>query len=306
MKVLVVEDSKSVRSLIAAYVEEAGHKAIPCGSGTDALAFIESEPVDLILMDVEMPGLDGYETTRRIRSRNKEIWFPIVFLSSKYSSSDFVEGVNAGGDAYLAKPVNGPVLQAMVRAMGRIAQAQEQLQAAKLELERVATHDTLTGTMNRRGFLSVLEREWRRGKRESFPMSLIVLAVDAFKSYNDNYGLANGDKCLKFITDCIQRSVLRPADLVGRIGDEEFAIMLPNTELAGAVDVAERIRQNILKAAREHRYSPVAEVVTASLGVASQVEGLADPEVLFKDANGCLSKAKQEGRNRVVANFQHS
>ncbi len=301
MNVLVVEDSRAIRDLVIAYIEEVGHKAVGAEDGHDALEIFSHEKFDLVMMDVEMPGIDGLETTRRIRARLGDQWIPIVFLSSNFSGSHFVEGINAGGDAYLGKPVNGPVLQSMVRAMGRIANMQEQLSRANRELERLSQVDALTNLMNRRGFYLNLGREFGRSAREHSPLSLIMLDVDSFKPYNDNYGHLRGDSCLKMIAKAIQSAILRPADIVARYGGEEFVILLPNTETSGAIQVAERVRKAVESENLEHQFSPVASYVTVSLGVATKTTSETSPEDLIGLADKRLYIAKDSGRNRYVA-----
>lgn len=301
MNVLIVEDSRAIRDLVIAYIEEIGHKAVGAEDGHDALEIFSHEKFDLVMMDVEMPGIDGFETTRRMRARLADQWIPIIFLSSNFSGNHFVEGINAGGDVYLGKPVNGPVLQAMVKAMGRIANMQEQLSEANRALERLSQIDPLTNLMNRRGFFLNLEREFGRSNRDHTPISLIMLDVDSFKPYNDNYGHLRGDSCLKMISKALNSALLRPADIVARYGGEEFVILLPNTETEGAILVAERVRLAVAKENLEHNFSPVANYITVSLGVATKSSDKQSPEDLIGLADKRLYIAKDSGRNRFVA-----
>lgn len=159
MKVLVVEDSRSISHLIEAFVVDLGHTVQVAETGELALQLFDPDTTDLILMDIALPGIDGYAVTREIRSRLGQKWIPIIFLSAQLGDEHFVEGIKAGGDAYLYKPVNGPVLQSMVSAMGRIALMQQELQDANARLQEMAFLDPLTGLYNRRGMLSHLEKE---------------------------------------------------------------------------------------------------------------------------------------------------
>jgi diguanylate cyclase (GGDEF)-like protein len=301
MDILVVDDSRVIRELVIAYVEGIDHKAVGAKDGNEALELLHHQKFDLVMMDVEMPGINGFETTRRIRAYLGEQWIPIVFLSSNFSADHFVEGIDAGGDAYLPKPVNGPVLQSMVRAMGRIAVMQEKLAEANRELERLSQVDPLTNLMNRRGLYLAIGREWGRASREHSPLSLIMLDVDSFKPYNDNYGHLRGDSCLKMIAKAVQSALLRPADIVARYGGEEFVILLPGTAIEGAVQVAERVRQAVENERLEHAFSKVASYVTVSLGVASKGATEIVPDDLIGLADKRLYKAKESGRNRYVA-----
>lgn len=302
MNVLLVEDSRAIRHLVAAYVEEVGHKVLMAESGESALELFDQEHVDLVLMDIELPGIDGFEVTRRMRARLADEWLPIVFLSSNASDQHFVRGIKAGGDAYLAKPVNGPVLQSMVQAMGRIASIQEQLQKVNCELNRLAHVDVLTELTNRRGFFMSYDREWGRADRENETLSVILIDIDSFKAYNDNYGHLEGDDCLRRVAQSMASCILRPADVIARYGGEEFIVLLPNTSTEGAMLVAERLRQVVEKEAIPHAYSLGGPTVSVSLGVAEKTENQTS-DGLLEAADKNLYKAKEGGRNQVCGTF---
>ncbi|MFD2231630.1 diguanylate cyclase [Alkalimarinus sediminis] len=300
MNVLLVEDSRAIRHLVTAYVEEVGHRVMSAETGEIAMELFDQNQIDLVLMDIELPGIDGFEVTRRMRARLSNDWLPIVFLSSNSSDQHFVEGIKAGGDAYLAKPVNGPVLQSMVQAMGRIAAIQEQLQTVNQELSRLAHVDSLTELNNRRGFVLHYGREWGRSSREAQPLSIIMIDIDSFKTYNDNYGHLAGDDCLRLVAKILMSNLLRPVDMVARYGGEEFVVLLPNTSLDGAKLVAERLRAAVESENLKHEFSPVAKHVTISAGCAEKVAGQA-PNLLIDVADKNLYKAKENGRNQVFA-----
>jgi diguanylate cyclase (GGDEF)-like protein len=298
MNVLIVDDSNTTRMLVRTFVEDLGHHVIEVESGEEALKCFESESIQLVLMDIKLPGIDGFETTRRIRAQVKVDWFPIIFLSSNSAESHFSEGIQAGGDAYLTKPVIGSVLQSMVKAMARIAGFHTAMQKLNSALSKLAHVDPLTGLENRRGFFSSLETEWARSKREQIPLSVILLDIDNFKLYNDFYGHLQGDECLKLVASAMRDAIKRPADLIGRFGGEEFVIMLANTPKAGATILAERVRQMIEKTAIPHEKSTLGNVVTASFGVAEMTEA-ENVETLLKKADERLYQAKEKGRNQV-------
>ncbi|MCP5161302.1 MAG: diguanylate cyclase [Hahellaceae bacterium] len=300
MNVMVVEDSRAIRNLVTAYVEEMGFRVLPAEDGAAALDLFSQHSIDLILMDVEMPGINGFEVTRRMRARLRNDWLPIIFLSSKSSDQHFIDGIQAGGDAYLAKPVNGPVLQSMVRAMGRIAAMRDDLVKANKELERMAHVDILTDLTNRRGFMAAYMREWARSNRDGTPLSIVLIDIDYFKGYNDNYGHLEGDACLRRVARALANAVMRPADVVARFGGEEFVVLLPNTDLAGASDVAERLRAAVENVGIKHEFSSVATHVTISVGVAQKRPEMA-PELLLSSADEFLYKAKERGRNNVCS-----
>jgi diguanylate cyclase (GGDEF)-like protein len=298
MKVLVVDDSKALRYLLCAFIDEAGHKFVGVGSGEEALQEFTADKFDMVFMDVEMPGIDGFETTRRIREHLGDEWIPVVFLSSRTADEHFVQGINAGGDAYLFKPINKPIVQAMLRAMNRLAEARQALQRANEELYRLATIDPLTGLLNRRSMVESLNREWRRSEREGVPLSIILIDVDAFKKFNDHYGHLAGDECLREVASALKESIVRPGDLVARFGGEEFVVILPNTDLDGAIDVAERLRSAVEGKQMPHAASPCGQLVTISLGVAERQDCKTTDE-LISQADNQLYEAKAAGRNRV-------
>lgn len=171
---------------------------------------------------------------------------------------------------------------------------------AQLALQQLATCDGLTGIANRRSFDDKLQLEWSRGQRQGEPMALILADVDQFKAYNDHYGHQGGDTCLKAVAGILQQQIFRAADLAARYGGEEFAIILPNTDLAGAEIVAERLRGELEALELPHAASEVSPWVTLSLGVASCVPAVSGrPEHLLADADAALYAAKGQGRNRV-------
>lgn len=180
-------------------------------------------------------------------------------------------------------------------------QAQVAFQKVKQELQLLATIDSLTQIPNRRSFDQYLNQEWTRLIREKAPISLLLCDIDYFKRYNDTYGHQSGDRCLTIVAQTINNLVKRPADLVARYGGEEFAVVLPNTNLFGAVKIAEALRLETCKLQIPHAGSDVSKVVTISIGVASQIPILGhSPATLIDQADRALYQAKTEGRNRLV------
>ncbi len=298
MNILIVEDCPATRLTIRALVESHDHSVIEAPRGEDALKAFEQHTVDLVLMDVALPGISGIETTQKIRTLLNGKWMPIIYLTADETQENFVEGIQAGGDAYLTKPLNGPVLLAMIQAMGRIVHTQSALERANAKLEKLANVDKLTELSNRRGFILGYGREWARACREKAPLSLILIDIDYFKQYNDLHGHLEGDRCLKSVSRLLKDALLRPTDLLARYGGEEFVVVLPSTDVTGAAQVAERLRLAVESAGITHKHHPHG-VVTISLGVAER-----DPkfnnEDLIKLADHRLYQAKSLGRNRVV------
>lgn len=308
MKTLVIEDSKSSLKLLCDHVEKMGLVPIPAETGAIGINLFLKERPDLILLDIVMPDLDGYEVARQIRQLEPPgDWTPIIFLSSLNQDKDIEMGIAAGGDDYLLKPISEIVLASKIRAMQRIIQMRQsllvltrKLDAANQELRRLTSLDGLTGIANRRHFDEMLAREWRRAMREGEEVSILMCDIDLFKPYNDTYGHQSGDECLRQIAQALVNSLDRGGDLLARYGGEEFVAVLPRTTLMGASFVAGLMRQAVAELALEHSGSPYG-IVTASFGVASAVAmPETDPLDVIGAADRALYKAKHAGRNRVA------
>ncbi|MBL4868941.1 MAG: diguanylate cyclase [Pseudomonadales bacterium] len=300
MNVLIVEDNETATVLLCKQLKEMQHRTVCVKDGEAALAEYSKHDIDLVLMDFDLPGIDGFETTKMIRKTHPETWVPIIFLSALSDENHLAKGIQCGGDDYLAKPVSATVLEAKINAMARLADMRKELYAANKKLQNLTYLDDLTKVLNRRGLDRSMEVEWRRAKRENSPLSLLLIDVDLFKQYNDCYGHLAGDQCLQKIAQSIEVSALRPADTVARYGGEEFAVILPNTERNGALKVAERIRTHLAESAIEHNDSTVDNFVTISVGVScDQCNHTYNAEALFKKADLALYEAKEAGRNQV-------
>jgi diguanylate cyclase (GGDEF)-like protein len=308
LKVLVVEDSKVTLTAICSYLENMGIQALTAETGKDALDVYRREHPDIILLDGLLPDIDGFEVARQIRTLEmKKDWSAIIFLTSMTKDEDLVRGIEAGGDDYLLKPVSEIVLRAKVSAMRRLVEMQRalidltyKLNAANKELQLLSATDALTGLSNRRMFDELSLREWRRCDRMKKPIALVMVDVDNFKLYNDNYGHQAGDECLKAIAAQMLRAAPRASDVVARYGGEEFVFVLGETDMDGAKWVANHIRQRIVELKIPHAGS-ASRYVTISCGVASIVPGdKLTLETLLQTADFALYQAKEQGRNKVV------
>ncbi len=298
MKILVVEDSATLRHAMGGYINAAGHEPIFAHSGEEALQMLENTPVDLIIMDVEMPGLNGFETTRLMREWLGDHWIPIIFVTGKSEEESFAEGIDAGGDDYLIKPVSPVILKAKICALERISIMRDQMQTLNEELETLSQRDSLTQCYNRRTFHEQAKQFWAQAARTQQPVSLIMLDIDHFKLYNDHYGHPAGDSCLKQVAKALQDSLHRPIDLLARYGGEEFIIFLPDTDLAGARRVGETIRQSLAQLKIRHDASKTNQYVTASIGCStSQVTTGRTLEDLINHADQILYRSKESGRD---------
>lgn len=312
MKVLVIEDTVTSATLVCHQLSKMGLSAMHARDGESGIVMFKRERPDLVLLDIIMPGMDGFEVAHRIRQLEQDgDWTPIIFLTARASENDLQRAIEVGGDDYLVKPVSEVVLKAKVNAMQRIAQMRSallvltrKLDDANRELTRLSSVDGLTGIANRRRFDESLLREWRRASRTGLPLSLLVADVDYFKPFNDNYGHQVGDECLKAVARTLELKLRRPTDVVARYGGEEFAAILPETALDGAIAVADAMRGGIEALAITHRFSGAAPVVTISIGVASMMPVRGDENgfvALIKSADDALFRAKKLGRNQVAA-----
>ncbi|WP_136680372.1 diguanylate cyclase [Neptunomonas sp. XY-337] len=305
MQVLVIDDNQLIRDLVAAIIDEVGHTALLASGAQETLEILADKHVDLILMDVEMPEINGFDLTRKIRTDMGSRWIPIIFLSAQTDTQHLVDGINAGGDDYLTKPVNAIVLQAKIKAMARISEMQHALDAANRRLKQLTQLDPLTGVLNRRGMEEELKRTWKLFQREQSPLCVLLFDIDYFKQYNDNYGHQQGDECLIAFCDIIKKQLKRPADTLARFGGEEFLVILPNTKTEGAFVIARSIVLALKKAQLPHSHSPHNGLVTASIGIASTQDNPKTALELIKLADEALYHAKSEGRNRIVS-FQET
>src|SRR6266699_3834294 len=276
MKILVVDDSPTIRAALKGLLERMGHTVVEANDGKEALQIYRHDPPGLVLIDVVMPIMDGYESSRHMRETKADEWVPIFFLSSKEADQDLDRAIEAGGDDYLVKPVSFVVLNAKIRALHRteimrskLLETSRDLVSANRELEKLSRQDGLTGIANRRYFDSYLLTEVRRAARNRQPLSLILADVDHFKAFNDHYGHQAGDDCLRQVAEALRAAGRRPADLAARYGGEEFALILPGTGLEGAVDVARAVSRAIAGLAIAHARSAVGQNLTLSLGIAS-------------------------------------
>ncbi|MGQ9426367.1 diguanylate cyclase [Gilvimarinus sp. F26214L] len=300
MKILLVEDSATLRFTMCAYIQHAGHEPLVAESGEQAVQLIETTPVDLVIMDVEMPGLDGFETTRLIREVLGERWVPIIFVTGMGDEASYQQGIEAGGDDYMIKPVSPAILQAKLRAMARIISMQKQLQQLNARLQALSQRDGLTELFNRRTYEDKARSQWHISTRAHEPVAVLMIDVDHFKEYNDYYGHQAGDTCLQQVAAALSAALHRPADILARYGGEEFIVFLPGTSRAGARTVAHSLRSAVKSLAIPHASSQSADVVTVSIGAAvtDRTTGLSEQE-LAREADNALYRAKAKGRDRV-------
>ena len=291
-KILVVDDIPSNVHVLSRILKD-DYDIYFATDGDKALELVQARLPDLVLLDIMMPGMDGYEVCHRIKTDATTRDIPVIFISAKSEVEDETHGLEVGAIDFITKPISPPIVKARVRNH-LLLKRQTDL------LRELSFLDGLTGIANRRRFDEALLREWRRCARSHLPLSLVMLDVDHFKAYNDHYGHQAGDECLRAVAHVLAEQTKRPGDLVARYGGEEFVCLLPETDEDGAVLVAERLREAVARQRLPHALSPVAEHVTISLGVATALPVAdAPPDSLSQAADQLLYEAKRAGRNRV-------
>lgn len=309
LTVLVVDDQPGVRVALVAQLDALGHRVLEAGDATWALEQFQRHQPDLVLLDVVMPGHDGYWLARQMRQAESGRWTPIIFLSARDQEQDLWKGIESGGDDYLVKPVSTVVLAAKLRAMTRLLQMQAQLmqvsselRTANQRLQHLSELDELTGLINRRGFDRLLHAEIGAARREQQPLTLVFCDLDAFKPYNDTLGHVQGDDCLRRIGALLRDACHRPRDRATRYGGEEFALILPNTPKSGAMTFARAIRRMLAGVALPHPASPVGALVTLTGGITTCVpDAHTTAEGMVMRADQALYAAKAQGRDRFFS-----
>ncbi len=287
--ILIVDDTVENLDILAELLED--YDVIDAISGQDALDIIQEEAVDLILLDIMMPTMDGYEVCQHLKANPETQDIPIIFLTAKSDEASIEKAYDVGGADYVTKPFRPKELLSRVRKELKI-------QDMMKELKLMASTDPMTKLYNRRYFTQAAQNLYNLAKREHTPLSLVMLDIDKFKSINDTYGHDIGDHAIIHLATTIQNHQ-RKSDLSARFGGEEFVILLPNTDLDGAQIFAEKLRQDI-----ESSSLPLGEDqqlnFTISLGAAQiNPEAGQDIETGLKNADLALYQAKENGRNQV-------
>jgi len=291
--ILLVDDERSVRGLVRALLKSQDHAVVEAENGVQALELVRQVQPDVILLDIEMPGLDGYGVLAALRARSDLADVPVVFLTGRTTTDDVILGLSRGAHDYLRKPFDEGELLARVSAALRVKRLQDELRRRNAELDVVSRTDVLTGLHNRRHLEESLRQLTSQARRYGQPFSIVMFDIDRFKGINDEYGHGPGDDVLRTIARRLQGSV-RESDVIGRWGGEEFLALLPMTDLDGARTFAERIRAMIDWA--EVVIDGVGTVhVTTSAGCAA---GTDMGELLLR-ADEALYAAKKAGRNAV-------
>jgi two-component system cell cycle response regulator len=297
--VLVAEDSLVIRTVLRRQLEDYGHRVVEAVDGEDALAKSQEHRPDVILLDVEMPKLDGHGVLAALRASPDLSDIPVVFLTGRTSTQDVVEGLRLGAHDYLRKPFETAELLARVSAAVRVKVLQDQLRQRNIELNALSRTDVLTGLPNRREMQERMSAATSAARRHDQPCSMLMVDIDHFKRVNDNRGHDGGDVVLRVVAARLG-AACRSEDSAGRWGGEEFLVVAPMTDLAGGARLGERIRSHIGDTAVPMSDGPDIHV-TVSVGVASGIRAADD---LLAEADAALYVAKKDGRNRVVTSPQ--
>ena len=291
--VLIVDD---VPGDIAILVEvlSAEYKVVVATNGKEALDIAGSKvPPDLVLLDIIMPEMDGYEVCRRLKDDEQTQNIPVIFITAEVEEEDETRGFELGAADYIVKPFSVPIVSARVKTHLILKEKTD-------SLERLATIDALTKIPNRRSYDSFIKQEWNRAKRTKTPLSLVFVDVDYFKPFNDNYDHAAGDECLAKVARALESSLHRATDFVARYGGDEFVAVLTDTDIEPARAIAENMQTNLDDMNITHPYSDVSDRVTISVGVTTTVptDSLSQ-DSLIKAADSALYEAKEQGRNCI-------
>ena len=292
--ILVVDDAPLSSALLAELLVEE-YEVLIASDGTQALDLATLHEPDLILLDVLLPDMNGYEVLRRLKADARTAHTPVIFITGLDRPEDEVRSLTQGASDFIAKPFIPQVVCARVDAHMRLARL-------VAHLEHLANVDGLTGISNRRQFDEVLTKELRRSRRNNTPLSVAVVDIDFFKQYNDSYGHVAGDEALRTVANVLKEQLKRPGDLVARYGGEEFVLVLPETSAVRAIEFARCLCDAVRAAAIPHQASKISDVLSVSIGVAGteEYDATLDRQTLVEAADARLYEAKRAGRNRAI------
>jgi len=302
-RVLVVDDDEIMAARLGELVTAAGYDVVTASSGEQALAELQREFAPIVILDLSMPGMDGLDLCRAIRDGTHYPGYVYIMLcTARDSEEEILAGLDAGADDYLSKRASGAQLVARLACARRILSLEQSLKAVIEERRRMAMTDVLTGAHNRRYFMNHMRRELKRARRFGGELSLLAFDIDHFKHINDRHGHAAGDQVLGEFVRRVQKCLPREFDWCARLGGEEFAVVLPQTDIPGGIVVAEKIRHSF--AATPIMAVPGGIECTVSVGItglsAFADRGAVTVEQILSRADNCLYTSKNSGRDQVT------
>ncbi len=312
MNILLIDDSATIRQVISATLLKMGHNVIEAEDGAEGLLLAQQQNPELVLLDVEMPGMNGFETAEGIREfcHQENIWIPIIFLSANMNDRLIDQGRLSGGDDFLMKPVSRPILSTRLTTIGhinsmrsQITQLTKDLSLANAKLEQLSSTDALTGTANRLQLDKQLDKYWQQCAEQQTHLTLLMVKIDHFALYASSHTHEQVDTCLKMVADLLKAQAYRSDTLIARTQSDQFALLLPKIDINAAIEQAEAIRSGVEALQLNHPKSPTAKYVTSSIGIA-----VSSPEVnqasnkIIDQANGALHDAQESGHNCALIN----
>ncbi len=288
--ILIIDDNVEVIRFLYGILKDQA-QVLFATSGEAGIHIARKRRPQLILLDVDMPGMDGYETCRRLSAEVDTASSAVIFITAHASMESEIKGLEAGALDFIAKPLNPPVVSARVRTHLKLRRDSE-------ALAQLANRDGLTGLYNRRYFDEQLDKEFSRHRRQQQSLGLAFIDIDHFKNYNDHYGHQEGDACLRTVAQAIDAGTRRPGEIVARYGGEEFVAALPHCSVEEVQKYGESLCERVRDLQLAHAFSSAADIVTISVGVAAFVPGDANsPKKLIEIADLAMYMAKSAGRN---------
>jgi diguanylate cyclase (GGDEF)-like protein len=313
--ILIVDDTKANLISLEAILEGEDLNVLTASNGNDALKILLKGKIDIILLDVQMPGMNGFEVAELMRANNKTKYIPIIFITAINKEEEYIfKGYELGAVDYLYKPISNEILRSKVKVFIKLNEQTKiieektkaleekivQLELIEKKLNYLIRIDELTGVYNRRAFREIFDLEWARTIRSNGSFSALMIDIDNFKTFNDTYGHLKGDECLKDIAKIIEKTLRRVTDKVARLGGEEFIVLLPETDSKGAQLIAEEIRKNIEGLEIVNEGVDTSEFVTVSIGISSVIPTkFIEEKEFINHADKALYTAKKNGRNMV-------
>ena len=291
-KLLLVDDQPvNIQALYQVFA--ADHQVLAATDGQKALEIALRQQPDLVLLDVIMPGMDGFEVCRRLKADPNTRDIPVIFLTASANPESEEQGLDAGAVDFIAKPFNPKIVKARVKTHITLKRQNDLLR-------HWVFIDGLTGISNRRHFDERLASEWGRSQRSGAPLSTLLIDVDHFKHFNDTLGHQHGDECLQQVAKALATGLHRPSDMVARYGGEEFVCLLPDTDEEGAIHLAEQLRQRVYNQTQPTVTGATWPAVTVSVGVGvARLATMRHAADMLREADQNLYRAKESGRNRV-------